>query len=325
MPATTLQPGAAGLTINSLGHRPTLHNGLVVNSLLSESEWQEFDRAVASMVRLKATGLARLRQAGLVHQLGGLGTLVSQWYAASEHVQAVSNMDGRSAGDRDRTDRKLRGVPVPITFSEYEIPHRELEAARRLGDALDTAHAENAADAVVDKLEAMLFNGDTNIVVAGDTIPGLTTVTGRLTDTATNYGGGDFGTWGNGRKALAGMIAAAAAVRYYGPFGVWVSNTQYHQLLARATDGSGQMEIDAIMSLPQIQFVELGPKLADGVTVMAQLTNNVIDLAVAQDVTNLESANALGMTTVFKVLAAMVHRLKADYAGNVGVVHATGC
>lgn len=325
MSVTVLVPGQT-TTLSLLGRRPTVTNGgLVINSLLSEREWNQYDEAIIRMVRLKATGLARLRAANLTHQLGGLGTLVSNWYRGSEHIQATANMDGRTRGNQDRGDRKVGSVPVPITFAEYEISQRELEASRALGNDLDVFEAENATDAVVDKLEAALFNGDTNIVVGGASIPGFTTVTGRLTDTATNYGGGDFGTWGNGRKAIAGMVAAAAAVRYYGPFGVWVSNTQYHQLLARATDGSGQMEMDAIMTLPQIAFVELGPKLADGVTVAVQLTRNVIDLAVAQDVTNLESAEILGMTTKFKVLAAMVHRLKADYAGNVGVVHATGC
>lgn len=319
-----LQPGAP-LTLERLGRRPRIVNGLVTNSLLSQAEWQEFDQAVVRMVRQKAVGYARLRAAGLTHQLGGLGTLLSQWYVGSEHTTANSNMDGRTRGDKDRGDRKLYGVPVPITFKEYEISLRELEAARRLGNALDVFEAENAAEAVADKQESMLFNGDTNIVVGGSAIYGLTTHSARLTDTAANYGGGDFGTWGNGRKTLLGMISALSANRYYGPFGVFVANTQYNQLLGRATDGSGQTELDAIRTLPQIAFVEMGPKLADAATVMVQLTSNVIDIAVAQDITNLEWNSGDTMAAFFKVLAATIHRLKVDYAGNLGVCHATAC
>ncbi len=298
---------------------------LSVYSLLRKQEWEELDAAVISMVKLRLNGIQDLRDNNLVQPLGGLGTMVSQWNVASEKPLATVSMDGRTKGNRDRVDKKLYGVPVPIIHDEYEIGARELEASRRLGDALDTTEAQESAATVAETLEDMYFNGNTGIVVGGSGVYGLTTLSGRLTGTAASFGGGDFGTISNILPTFTGIMAGLAARRYYGPFGFYLANTQYFQMLAFYTDGSGQTALARVLQLPQIKFVKPSDHLADGYLTGVQLTKNVVDLATALDVTNREWTSGDEMSLNYKVLMAAVPRLKVDYAGYTGIAHATAC
>lgn len=296
--------------------------GIQVNSLLRKDEWEELDRAVIEAVTQELNLIQDLRSQGLIQQLGGLGTLVSQVNVASERTEAEVSMSGRAQGSRDRVDKILRNFPVPIIHAEYEIGVRELEASRRLGDALDATEAMAAGQVVGEKIEEMGFDGDSGIVLAGDGIDGLTTATGIDTDTANNYGGGDFGTAGNGPKTVLGQIAALAANNYRGPFGVYVANTQYWELLTPFSNRDGNDLMD-IQNIPQVSYVRRSDWLDDGECLVVQLTRNVVDLAIALETTNREWRAEDELAFYGKVMAAMVVRVKRDYAGNVGVSLAT--
>jgi len=300
-------------------------DGLAVHSLLRKQEWEELDRAVIRAVKLRQVAVADLRSRGLVQQLGGLGTLVSQWNVASEKSRPVVSMDGRTQGKKDRINKKLYGVPVPIIHDSYEIGIRELEASRRLGDSLDTTEAEESGAEVTEELERMLFNGYSAVNVGGNTIYGYTTLPARDTGTAAAYGGGDFGTISNVLPTFLGMLSALAAKRYHGPFGCYIAVTQYHQMLSTYTDGSGQTALQRVEALPQIEYVKPSDFLADGVLTMTQLTRDVVDVAIALDVTNREWTSEDGMALFYKVLLAMVPRLKTNHSGQAGTAHATGC
>lgn len=297
--------------------------GLQVNSILRKDEWEELDRAVVEAVHQELNIVQDLRDAGLVQQLGGLGTMVSQVSVASERTAASVSMSGRTQGARDRVDKKQRSFPVPIIHAEYEVGIRELEASRRLGDALDDTEAREAGQVVGEKLESIAVDGESSIVISGAGIDGLTSISGRDTDTASNYGGGDFGTAGNGPKTVLGQISALAALNYRGPFGVYVANTQYWQLLTPFSnrDGNDLMDIE---NIPQVRFVKRNDTLAAGECVVVQLTKNVIDVAIAAEVMNREWRAEDEMAFYGKVMGAMVVRLKTDHAGNLGVSHATG-
>lgn len=321
--ARNLQAQAYELMTNNQGFvqlwKP---DGLTANSLLRKDEWEELDREVTEAVHQNLNIVQDLRDAGLVRVLGGPGTMVSQFNVASEKVIATTSMTGDTV-ERDRVEKRLRSWPVPVIHSEYKIGWRELDASRRAGDALDTTEAMESGVAVAEKLESMTVDGDSNIVVGGAGIDGLTSITGRDTDTATNYGGGDFGTALNGPKTVLGMISALAAKNYYGPFGVYVANTQYWQLLTPLANRSGS-DLQSILDIPQVQFCKPNQTLAAGEVVLVQLTRNVIDVAIALDIMNREWRSGDELSFYGKVMGVMVVRIKLDFAGNIGVAHATG-
>ena len=88
------------------------------------------------------------------------------------------------------------------------------------------------------------------------------------------------------------------------------------------TDGSGDTDLMRIIRHPKVDFCEPSDFLSTEV-VMPQLTRNVVDLAVAEDVQNVEWESGDGFSLFFKVYLAQAPRLKQDYAGNLGVAHAT--
>lgn len=300
----------------------TTARGTVVNSLLRKDEWERLDQAVVRAAVPRLNAVSHLVERGLTLGLN-IGTIISEWNESSEFTAANVSITGQSRGEADAVEFDLAAVPVPVIFKEYSIPMRMLMAARNAGNALDTTAAFNAGQVVAEKLEDMLLNGNA-LTFNGRAIYGYTTHPSRNTDTATNYGGGDFGTSDNGRKTVLGMKNAANADRFYGPFIVYVYTTQYNQLLQRYTDGSGQTELDAILAIPTIEAVYPSDWLDDGEVVMVQVTPNVVDIAIAQTVTNMEWADGNGMTGNFRVQTIAVPRVKADYNARCGIVHATG-
>jgi uncharacterized linocin/CFP29 family protein len=297
--------------------------GMQVNSLLRKDEWEQLDQAVVEAARQRLIGVSDLQTAGLVTRLGGSGTLVSQWNQGSEMSGASINLTGQGPRDLDRVDFKLAGVPIPVIYKDYDIPVRQLNAARRLGNAIDTTHAFAAARVVSEGLEGMLFNGN-GTTLNGNTIYGYTNHPSRSTDTAGNYGGGDWGTITNIVPTILGMVAAANAKKYYGPFVVYVANAQYVQALSTFTDGSGQTALARALQLPMISAIKASDYLAATNVVLVQMTPDVIDLAIGQEMVNLEWMSGDGMVGHFKVMTIAAPRVKADYSGNSGIVHATG-
>lgn len=302
--------------------------GLTVNSALRKDEWEELDRAVVSAAVAPLTITNRLLQAGLTNPLGSLATVLAQYNQVSEMTAASANLSGVASVQKDLADFDLVSVPVPIIFKEFEIAERHLLASRRLGDGIDVTNGSAAARVVGEKVEDLLINGDTNINVNGNTIYGLTSHPDRNTDTATNYGGGDWGTIANVVSTINGMITAARAAKYYGPYGIFVYDTQYMQAAGEFyTDGSGQTPLQRILQMPMVSFVESSQHLADGEVVLVTLSREVVELRNVQQywpVSNLEWMSGDGMLNNFKVMSVFTPVVKSDYSGNSGIVHATG-
>lgn len=303
------------------------NRGILVNSVLRKDEWEELDAAVvpAAVQPLRFTNILRARN--LVRPINSLGTLMAQYNRVSEMTAANISLRGHASGEKDLVDYDLKGVPVPIIFKEFELDMRVILSSRQLGDGLDVANAVAATRVVSEKVEDLALNGDTSINLNGQTIYGLLTHPDRNTDTAANYGGGDWGTVTNITPTVAGMIAAAQEDGYYGPYALLVASPQYNQAaLVTYTDGSGDTPLQRILAMPQIAAVEQMPQFTDGVVVLVQLSQDVIELRPVNGYspsTLLEWTSGDGMLGMFKVVAAGVPIVKSAYGGKSGVVHAT--
>lgn len=312
---------ASGMNVNAL--RPYAGQrvgGLVVNALLRKDEWKELDAAVVDVARDRLNGIAELRRRGLVRNLGGLGTLIAEYERLVDMSDANLDMSGRTAGELDTPGFDLVGVPVPIIHKDFEINIRRLEASRRLGDSLDTTGATVAARKVADRLESVFFNGATLTVGGSSVLYGLTTHPNRNTGSSS-----DWGTIANIFTAVNAMVAAAEADGYYGPFVLWASTNQYAESRAVYTDGSGQSAMMRCLdAIPALEGFLPSDKLADGTVVLANMSADVVQFALAQDIVTVEWSTMGGMVSNFKVLTAAVPIVKSDSGGNSGIVHFTG-
>jgi hypothetical protein len=107
---------------------------------------------------------------------------------------------------------------------------------------------------------------------------------------------------------------------------VYVSPTQYSQLLALTGANLTETQLSVILrTIPDLKFIKRAPRLADGLTVMLQLTAEVVDLAIGQDVTPLSWQEFGGLMNEFRVLMAAVPRIKFDANNACGVAVATNC
>jgi uncharacterized linocin/CFP29 family protein len=321
--------GSRPLRVNSKNKLVQINTkrGLTVNSLLREDEWQTVDGAVMAAARYPLKFVNLVRSRGLVQPLGGLGTMISAWYASSEVTQASVNMTGRSRSERDLPDLKQFGVPIPVIFKEFSIGERMLLASRNQGDGIDVTAAAEAARVVAEQVERIFVSG-AGTVLNGAPLYGITNHPNRNTDTATNYGGGSWATITNIVPTVNGMINAAMSTgKHYGPYTLLLSTTQYN-LAANSyfTDGSGQTALDRIKGLATIEDVVHIPVdiLTNANAVLIQMSPEVIDAAIALDIQVREWASGDGMESSFKVLAVMAPRVKARYDGKSGIVHATG-
>jgi len=296
------------------------------NALLRKYEWETIDSAVIDVMRQPLIGIQDLISAGLTRPLGGLGTSVATYEQLSDMSPADVSMNVTPRkGDNDRVAFTPQSVPVPIISKPFSLDLRTLEASRKVGESLDVTQARVATLKVRESLEDILFNGST-IEMQGFKIYGYTNAPHRITDTAANFGGGDFATDGNGHKTITGMIAALVAKGFTGPFGVYVSPVQYSQLLALTGANLTETQLSVILrTIPDLKFLKRAPKLADEITMMVQLTAEVVDLAIGQDVTPLSWQEFGGLMNEFRVLMAAVPRIKFDANDACGVAVATNC
>jgi uncharacterized linocin/CFP29 family protein len=310
----------------------------IVNSVLFEDEWEAIDRAVLPAARYPLGGVADLRAAGLVEQIGSIGTLMATWYMSSEITAAQRNMTGRSRGDRDLPDMTQAGVPLPVTFKEFAVDLRFLEASRLLGNGIDTTTSIEAARVVAESLEYMLFNGDSGVNFQGSVVYGYTTHPNRSTAAVGSFGGGDWGTPANVVATVAGMLRSASNTnRHYGPYNLYVSETQYDEAAQTYfSDGSNGAETalmrlkrtfgmgaDGTKQISEIKKVP-APMLADGNVLLVQMSSDVVTWAETLAPMTREWRTGDGMEVNWRVMTIAAPKIKARADGKSGIIHATG-
>jgi len=290
------------------------NNGLVVQSLLRKDEWEMLDAAVVEAAQTRLNVIETARQHGLIKPIGSLGVLVAQYNKVSAMTAASVSMSGRDQSDADRVDYNLAGVPIPVISKGFDIGVRELESARMGGIALDDAHVRAATRVVAEKMESIAIDGESSIVLNGAAVYGLSNFTDANTGSCS-----DFGTEGQAFSSFLAIKAELEAAGYYGPYAAWVYTTQYNQILAYHTDGSGELEVERILRIPEIKSVQPSSQLASEEVIAVQMTSDVWDVPVTMWPTLVEWSSQDGMTRHFKVMAVFTNRPKSDYDGNCGI------
>jgi len=295
------------------------------NALLRRDEWLEIDRVVLETAKVELNGVQDLISSGLTKRLGGLGSKVSAYEKVSEMTAANVSMSVDVPGEKDRLEYEQVNIPIPVIYKDFTFDLRDLESARQSGNPLETDHIAAATRVVTETMETMVFAGHAK-QLGGYTIQGYTTATYRLTDTAANYGGGDFGTAGNGYKTVVGAINALRAIGFKGPFMIYVASTQFGQLHNLIDPTNARSELSVIKdNIPEVLDVKVSYELTDGHMVIVQMTTNVVDLAIGMILTPVQWTEMGGMITDFRVMTALAPRVKQDANNRTGVCHVTSC
>lgn len=112
-----------------------------------------------------------------------LGDLVSYFPKISDSGEVHVSMDGRSEGRQDQAVVSYAGTPVPVLDSYARFGWRQMEVMRKGAVGLDTETIAAHQRKVAEKMEDMVLNGLSSIVVGGNTIYGLRNFPNRTTGT----------------------------------------------------------------------------------------------------------------------------------------------
>ena len=290
------------------------------SSTLRHEEYLRYDKKLVDIARQRLNGIADLQRAGLVVNLGSLGVMLSMYERVGDMTKASINMEGMTAGDNDRVTFDTVGVPIPIFSKDWSINKRQLEASRTRGESLSTTQLAIATRLVSDSLEDCLFNGISNLVVDGRKVFGYTTHPDRNTVTLSGKG------WSvaTGRDIIGdtkNMLDSAYQANFFGQFTMYVAKDIWAEIQLDYSNTKGDKTYkERIEAFADIKEVKPADSLPAGNVVLVQLTEDVVDLAVAQDIVNIEWTNN-PMQSLFKVYCAMAPRIKSDKNGACGVVH----
>ena len=287
------------------------------NQLLRKEEWERLDTALVRVAQERINGIADLRAAGLVRNLGSLGVLIDQFEQVSEFTAAEQDMDIITEGDEDTASFILNSVPIPITHKSFRVSLRHLEASRTIGAPIDTTNVELATRQVVEKLEDTLFNGG-DVVVGGDSIFGYTNHpdrnTGALTAPWTTVATRDI------LRDVINMTNALEADSYFGPYMFYVPIAFWSELKDDYKADSERTFLERIRAIDNIMDIKPTGALTGSIAVAVQLTSDVVDLSIGADIQTVEWQAMGGLLTRFKVLTAQAPRVKSDAGGQSGVV-----
>jgi uncharacterized linocin/CFP29 family protein len=298
-----------------------------VNATLRKDEWVKLDERVIESSRERLVIIDDLRAAGLTYSVGGLGTIISEWEASSEITDAEVTMDGETQAEQDRQEFTINGVPIPVIQKPFKIGERTLLASRTRGAALDVTTGIEAARSVARVSENMVFNGTTLGAVksAANTyqIYGLTNFPGRALGTISDWSNPATTPETILTEILELIQTMETTHRKYGPFRLYIPGAYAFQFRRDLKANSDKTLEQRVLAIAQIQAIRVSDVLADGNVLLIQMTSDVIDLAVAADVTNIQWASPSGWTNYFQTFAAWAPRIKQDYDDRAGYIHAT--
>lgn len=303
---------------------PILVNGQLVanaNQTLRHEEHLQYDQALLQVATRTMTAAADLRSRGLVRPLGGIGVLLSLYERVGELTDASISMDGRTRSDKDRLTFDDVGVPIPIFHKEWELGARQLASSRSTGAPLDTSTVEIAGRIVTEKIESHIFNGVPGLSVGGSNLYGYCTHPDRNTYTLQADWTADTGA--AIVQDVLEMVQLQRDDHFRGPFVLYVGSNYASHLqtdyAAAKGDNTIMQRIEAIREISEVKVADF---LASDEVVMVQMTSDVVDLAVAVDLQNIQWS-VQPMSTDFMTYAMLAVRVKSEKNQRCGVCHAS--
>lgn len=298
---------------------------------LEEDEWRTLSDRMVDVYRAELVGIADLQDAGLTRDIS-LATKVDLWQKMSEMTGAEVSMDGETESEEDRMTYETEGVPVPIVHKDFRIGERDLLTSRNLNNDLRTDMVADATRAVTETLEDILFKG-WNPTIRDDRdsfqLYGYTNHPDRNTVSAST----NWARTGTGAEAIRDTVVDSLDEldednRTGGGYWMYLAPEQW-RIFRAAIDPEGDGNLTVRERLTEEFDTEIGAvrrtdRLDDGTGVMVDPSQDVVELATAEDVQTVEWQSGSGMTNHFKVMAAMAPEVKSDSKGQSGVVEMTG-
>lgn len=302
------------------------HQGSMLegNSLAIPLEaWRRIDSRAQALARSRLVLFNRLAQASTIPV--SMADLVNYYPQVSDSGDVLVSMDGRNTAKADQATTKYDGTPVPIFTSNTRFGWRQMEVMRKGGGTLDTVSIANNQRRIAEKLEDMVLNGLSSIVVNGTTIYGLRTLPSRNT-----FAHGFTLATATGAQWLAvfqAVMAQATGDNQYGQITVFVNQGDYTK--ADTTDYAANYAGTILTRLKTIGVIK---EIIPSVSVPVNEVLGIVDLDAGEWGGIL---SGMPMTTrpktrlepeddyVFGVIASAAPQFRTDYSGQSPFIHGT--
>lgn len=140
-------------------------------SVLPKDVWGEWDKEAVDIQRDVLSIFNSL--AGSVSRPMNLGKLVHYFQTVSDSGEVGVSLDGRSKARTDQPTIDYAGTPLPIFDSTFSYGWRQMLAAETEGWQIDSASRDNSNRKVAERLEKMVLDGESSIVVNGAVLYGM--------------------------------------------------------------------------------------------------------------------------------------------------------
>ena len=293
---------------------------------LRKDDWKILDDAVVKAAKPRLKAVADLRGSGLEYTIpNGMGKTVLETETQSDISDAIISMDGLRESKGDRPEFELSNLPLPIIHKDFDYSARQVMASRNGGSPLDTTTAELAGRRVAEQAEKLLLGVSSSYSYGGGTIYGYTNHTSRLTKAMTIPTDGGWTPATTVNEVLAMRLQAQQAY-HYGPYRLYCSlpwdtylDDDYSSAKGDNTLRERLMKIDGIQDVSTLDYLSSTAYIM----VLVQMTSDTVREVVGMDITVVQWESKGGMQLNFKVLAILVPQLRADFNGNMGLVHGT--
>jgi len=254
----------------------------------------------------------------------GVGDLVNFYPQISDSGEVVVSMDGRQAGRGDQANVKYVGTPVPAFTSDARFGWRQMEVIRK-GGSLDTDTIANHQRKVAEKLEDMVLNGLSSIVVGGATIYGLRTFPERSTDThGVDLNGATGAQW---LTAFSNLINALVGDNAFGRVTVFLNYGDWvYASLNEFVAGYPKTILARMQEIAQVAEIVPASKVPanDMLGIAGLATGEWGSMLQAMPlVTRPKARQNTEDDYVFGVMAMAAPQFKSDYDGHSQIAHIT--
>ncbi len=322
---------------------------------LRKEDWIEIDRRVVEVSRPRLRFFNEVARRASYGGFNAFGKMTLEYQAVSDPGEALISMDGLAEGRNDRPRNNIRSIPLPIIHSDAQMSSRVLANSRNSGVGLDTTMITACTRRVAEMVERLAIGTETGpewgTVSTGpfpheglSKIYGITTYPYRLTKTDLSNPSSGW-TPDDTVTDVLEMRSQMYGANMYGPYmifhstdwdayldadyysaasgtgGVVASSQTLRQRLLRIgseqnPEGGGQ-----IMGVMRLDYLDEATN--PFTMIMVQLTEDVIEAVNGMRPTVFQWTEKGGFDLRFKVAAIQVIRLKHDYTGQCGVLHAT--
>ena len=293
---------------------------------LRHEEWIHFDTALVEEGKIRLRGIADLMGAGLTIPVpNAMGKTVVQYERVTDMDPAILSLDPNVRSLKDRQEFVPGQSPLPVIHKDFDLNIRTLAASRTTGDALDTMQARTAGRLCTERLEAVLFNGASQLF-------GALPIYGYRTHPDRNSAAfGTNGSWDEtaktGENVLDDVLTMKAALHValmYGPYWIYVPADAAVKLDDDFKANSDKTIRQRIMEVDGVENVQVADQLPSGSVIMVQATIDVTSLLDGEGLQTIQWDINGGMTVAFKAMMIQIPLIRSDAEGRSGVFHMTG-